>query len=354
MPDNSASFGGSFMSDFVIHKGRRVAGTFARHYGTDATDLHYEQRKRTVVILADGRTGRGTCLGCGSAPCMEKDDSELTLFGALDAFPGNPNRDVCPTEAIRWNGENAVAFVVMDDCIGCGLCISRCPYGAISLVDGLVASVETADPDRLVVARLTKGEHPQVTRSGQIATLDVPAAANIPITVGALDDAQTTLLVRNLLNEVGLNARTRRRGDTNMRIDAVGFSRRQRPFVAEIETGVDVLESPRGLLEDVAILHSRYGYAIDGIDPVSVILSFPNVRSEYYQVIRDIEKVLGLRCRTITVGVLITLLWNCAELDGFEGNVFTVGEGTIDLTDCLGLNDAQLVEPYPGAFKPAK
>lgn len=342
------------MSDFVVHKGRRAAGTFARHYGADVTGLHYEYSERTAVVLADGRAGAGTCLGCGSAPCMEKDDSELTLFGALDAFPGDPGRDVCPTRAIRWAGEYAAAFVVAGDCIGCGLCVSRCPYGAISLSDGLTATVETTDPDRLVVKGPAKGEHPQVKRSGQIATLDAPVATNLPTTVGALDDARTTLLVRNLLNEVGLNARTRRRGDTNMRIDAVGFSRSERPFVAEIETGAGMLESPRALLEDVAVLHSRYGYAVDGIDPVSVILSFPNVRSEYYQVIRDIEKVLGLRCRTITVGALAALLWNCAKLDGFDGDAFTVGEGTIDLADCLGLDGAKLAEPYPGAFRPAK
>jgi hypothetical protein len=124
--------------------------------------------------------------------------------------------------------------------------------------------------------------------------------------------------------------------------------------VAEIETGAGVLESPRALLEDVAVLHSRYGYAVDGIDPVSIILSFPNVRSDYYQVIRDIEKVLGLRCRTITVGALVAMLWNCATLDGFDNDAFTVGEGPIDLADCLGVDDAKLIEPYLGAFRPAK
>lgn len=342
------------MSDFVMHKGRRAAGTFARHYGADVTDVHYESGQRTLVTLAGGRAGVGTCLGCGNAPCMEKDDSELALFGALDAFPGNPSRDVCPTGAIRWNGDNSAAVVVANDCMGCGLCISRCPYGAISLADGQTARVETTDPDKLVSMGQASGKHPEVRRSGRISRLDAPAASNLPASVTELVDSRTTLLVRNLLNEVGLNARTRRPGDTNMRIDAVGFSRRERPFVAEIETGADVLESPRALLEDVAVLHSRYGYAVDGIDPISIILSFPNIRSEYYQVIRDIEKVLGLRCRTITIGALVALLWNCARLNGFDGDAFTIGEGTIDLADCLGLEDAKLTEPYPGAFRPAK
>jgi hypothetical protein len=285
---------------------------------------------------------------------MEKEDNELALFGALDAFPGDPSRDVCPTRAINWDEEQFAAVVVADDCIGCGLCISRCPYGAISLANGLFASVEIADPDGLTVAGAVKGEHPIVTRSGQLATLDAPAAANLLATVGVLEDTRTTLLIRNLLNEVGFYARTRRRGDTNMRIDAVGFSRNNRPFVAEIETGMGVLESPRALLEDVAVLHSRYGYAADEIDPISIILAFPNVRSEYYQVIRDIEKVLGLRCRTMTVGTLVALLWNFMKIEGFEGDAFAVGEGITNLTDCLRTDDAKWPEPYPGAFRPAK
>ncbi|RME57399.1 hypothetical protein D6779_08765 [Candidatus Parcubacteria bacterium] len=342
------------MSDFVVHKGRLTAGTFARHYGADVIEVHYKHEERTEVMLADGRAGVGTCLGCGSATCMEKQDSELRLFGELDAFPGDPSRDVCPTRAIRWDGKNLVAFVEVADCIGCGLCISRCPYGAINLANGMNATIETTDPDGLAVEGSTKGEHPKVKRSGQIAMLNAPAAANLPVTIGGLEDARTTLLVRNLLNEVGLNARTRRRGDTNMRIDAVGFSRSGRPFVAEIETGAEALDSPRALLEDVAVLHSRYGYAVDEIDPVSIVLSLPNSRSEYYQVIRDIEKVLRLRCRTITIGALIALLWNCVKLEGFDGDVFTVGEGKVDLAVWLGLNGVALDEPYPGAFKPAK
>ena len=342
------------MSDFVVHKGRRAPGTFARSFGSDVVRVTFNNDGPTSVVLSDGRVGAGSCLGCGSAPCMEKNPSELALYGALDAFPGDPSRDVCPTQAIRWDGGNASAVVVVADCIGCGLCVSRCPYGAINLADGLAARVETADPHGLIVAGQSEGEHSKPESDGVIAALDAPAAMALPERVGALEDSRTNLLIRNLLNEVGLNARTRRRGDTNVRIDAVGYSRSERAFVAEIETGAGVLESPRALLEDVAVLHSRYGYVVADIDPLSIILAFPNVRSEYYQVIRDIEKVLGLRCRTVTVGALIALLWNRARLDGFSNSAFAMGEGVIDLADCLGIAAARSTEPYPGAFRPAK
>lgn len=342
------------MSDFVIHKGRREADAFARGYGGNVSHILFEPDEPTTVLLSDGRAGAGSCLGCGSPPCIEKHPTELTLAGALDAYPGDPSLDVCPTRAIQWDAENVVARVSAVDCIGCGLCIRRCPYGAISLVEGLVARVETSDPDGLIVADGGRGEHATPERGGQIASLRATAAANLPLTVGALVDAKATLLVRNLLNEVGLNARVRRRGDTNMRIDAVGFSRSERPFVAEIEFSVGVLDSPRALLEDVAVLHARYGYDIADVDPVSIILAFPNVRSEYYQVIRDIEAVLGLRCRTITVGALIALLWTCSRLDGFVDDAFVVGTGTIDLSSSLGIDAGLLYEPYPGAFTPAK
>lgn len=331
-----------------------MAGAFARHYGADVISVHFKPNKATSVELTDGRTGTGSCLGCGNAPCMEKDEGELALPGAIDAFPGDPSRDVCPTKAIRWDVRTAVAAVTEDDCIGCGLCVARCPYGAISLANGLTALVETTDSSGLVIVGGASGKHSRPKRRGRIAALDAPAAGNLPNTVGSLEDGKATLLVRNLLNEVGLNARTRRRGDTNMRIDAVGYSRSERPFVAEIELGAGVLESPRALLEDVAVLHSRYGYSVDSIDPVSVILTFPNVRSEYYQVIRDIENVLGLRCRTISIGALVALMWNCAWLDGFNGNAFAIGKGIIDLADSLGLDDAKRAEPYFGAFRPGK
>lgn len=342
------------MSDFVVHKGIRAIGTFKRSYGSVVEEIQFSEHGSTIVSLSDGRSGAGTCLGCGDAPCMYKAPSELSLFGLLESFPGDPSLDVCPTRALQWNAEKGNTYVVVDDCIGCGLCVSRCPYGAISLKDGLTAFIETDDPDNLADAPPRKNECPRPKKKGKIASLDAQAAKNLPYQVSKLQDTRANLLVRNLLNEIGLNARIRRRGDTNMRIDVVGFSRNEKPFVAEIEFHKDALESPRFLLEDVAILHSRYGFDTCDIDPISILLTLPNVRSEYYQVMRDIEKVVGLQCRTITIGVLIALLWSCSKLQGFDEGAFVIGEGMLNLSDSIAVEQSYLLEPYPGAFTPVK
>jgi ferredoxin len=237
-------------------------------------------------------------------------------------------------------------------CIGCGLCAVRCPYGAIYLTDDAVAHVITDDQDGLILEEPAERSHSRPERSGTVGSLASKIPAVVVVRLGHLPDADRNLFVRNLLHEVGMNARVRRRGDTNMRIDAVGFTRSERPFVAEIELVGGELESPRALMEDVAILHARYGFKVADIDALSIITAFPNVRYEYYQVMRDIEEVLGIRCRTLTIGALLALMWSDASIDGFDGSSFAIGNDGIDLANSLDITDP--VEPYPGAFKPAK
>lgn len=340
------------MSDFVLYKGKRSADCFARHYGVASEKVKFAPTKDTCVTLADGRDGVGSCLGCSHAPCIEKHPSEHSLPAGLESYPGDPSESVCPTRAITWDEVGQVAAIDMNACIGCGLCATRCPYGAIYLTALGKAKVQISDPDCLVVSGPINGPHAKPEREGLIATAKSIAAQNLLTAVSTLSDTDAMRLVRNVLHELGINARIRRRGDTNMRIDAVGYTRSERPFVAEIEFSGSVLESPRALLEDVAIMHARYGFAVEDIDALSIILAFPNVRSEYYQVIRDIEKVLGIRCRNLTLGAMIALIWNFTEVDSFDGDDFAVlGEG-IDLAESTGL--VGFDEPYPGAFKPVK
>lgn len=340
------------MSDFVLFKGRKEAGRVVRQYTDEVASVSYEPGRPTLVALADNNAGAGTCLGCTDAPCMIKDESELVLGAGLDAFPGDPSLAVCPTKAIGLDIATGMACVDAACCIGCGLCVARCPYGAIHLTDDAVAQVRTNDPDGLTFDTPGSRAHVRPDRSGIIASTGGKAAVVVAGRLERIPDADRNVFVRNLLHEAGMNARVRRRGDTNMRIDAVGFTRSERPFVAEIELVGGELESPRALMEDVAILHARYRFAVADVDALSIIMAFPNARSEYYQVMRDIEKVLDVRCRTLTIGALLALVWSGITIDGFDGTSFAVGDEGIDLADSLAI--AGLVEPYPGAFKPAK
>lgn len=342
------------MSDLVNHRGGRAPDTLSRGFGSAVQEVAYSPLGRTTIKLIDGRSGFGSCLGCGTPVCLELAAGELALEGDLESYPGDPSRDVCPSRAISWSADGAAVEVSEDECIGCGICVSRCPYGAISLTKGAVARVEYTDPDGLVISGASSGAHPRPRRTGLIAKPNAHAAALLPDAVAKLPDARAQTLVRNLLNAVGLRARVKRRGDTNMRIDAVGVSKSGRAFVAEIELTAAVLESPRALLEDVAILHSRYGFSVAEVDPVSVILALPNVRSEYYQVIRDIDAVLGIKCRTITVGALVVLLWSFKEINAFSGPIYFTGDGEVNLAKIVGSGLEWAEEPYPGAFTPVK
>jgi Fe-S-cluster-containing hydrogenase component 2 len=349
------------MSEVVPHKKTIARGGKVREYRAPPERLDFAKRIRTVKVrLSNGSEGRGTCLGCKDAPCMTLGIADTLLPEALSDFPGDPAREVCPTRALSWNDNGLAIVVKTDTCIGCGLCLARCPYGAISLSAEGKAIVEVSDPDHLTVACTsdsTLAEHPKPQRVGQIGPIETPVLRNIPESVARIGDVESLQFVRNLLIACGIECRTRRKGDTNIRIDGVLGLADGRLGVLEIELGYGVLDSPRALLEDVAILHARYGVDVQQIDPVSVILGLPNARSEYFQVIADIEKVLGLRCRTITIGALLAIMWQFQIVEGFSGELFMTLPGETDLSPAIKKFISASIsaeQPYPGSYRPSK
>ncbi len=349
------------MPKILPHKKSIERSRKVRKYQSQVVSLNFNEGLQPVLIeLGDGTKGRGTCLGCDNAPCMMLSATEMKLPQTLEEFPGDPTREVCPTQAITWNDLDDVAVVNSDACISCGICVARCPYGAISLSHEGVAVVESNDPDRLTVTCANasgKKEHIVPARVGQMGPIDFAPMRQIPELLADLNDHQNAQLIRNLLIECGIPCQTRRRGDTNVRMDGVLSTTEGRIGVLEIELSNAVLESPRALLEDVAVMHGRYGHAVENIDPVSVILCIPNKRSEYFRVIRDIERILGLRCRTITVGALLAVLWHFKKITGFPGNLFMTSPDDTDLLPPMRhyLSDTiSAFEPYPSAYRPSK
>jgi ferredoxin len=286
---------------------------------------------------------------------MDKAASELELPEPIRSFPGDPTLDVCPTEAITWDEQKQLVAVDSGLCIGCGLCVARCPYGALSLTGTGKAIVHTDDPRRLVQNEPTlRDDYPHPHKYGSIGHIVGPALAALPESMPKLGDTRAALLIRNAFNELGVPCKSRRRGDTNMRIDAVAAFPDAKIAVIEVELSNASVESPRALLEDVAIMHSRYGVPLLSIYPISLVPVLPAGRSDYYRVIDDIETILGLRCRTITVAALLILMWHFRKLKTLSTTLFRTTSGSVDLSADVKQLAPDLsvdVEPHAGAFR---
>jgi len=345
------------MSDVVPHKRAFSRTGRLRDLIASPKTITFTPNEKATIALSDGSSGFASCLGCHDAPCMELSDTQLSLGGELSAFPGDPSRDVCPSKAIDWDEAGEVPVIEEERCIGCGLCAARCPYGAISLSEVGHAVVEASDPSNITTVRKEAGSsHETAKRKGALGEHTQAFAQNLPEIVGNLNDTQTTRLTRNMFVACGVATSMRRKGDTNIRMDGLARFASDQIGVIELETSAAVLESPRALLEDIAVLHGRFNVSLSEIVPISIIGAFPNVRAEYYQVIHDIENVLNVKCKTMTLGAICMVMWNGGSFEELSDDLFTTVPGSTDLYPSLAklvpsLSDA---EPYPGAYRPTK
>lgn len=125
------------------------------------------------------------------------------------------------------------------------------------------------------------------------------------------------ILVRNLIIALNHKCAISRTGDVYTRMDAL-YSSNLPPIckgVVEVEFGRDTLEASRGVLDDIAVMHSRNNLNKNENAALVVCLSFPNKRQGYFQVIKDINRVLGLKIQTISLGALLLLVWNGAQVN---------------------------------------
>jgi len=343
------------MSRILPH--RRVAENAVTRigYGSPVKTIDFGTgSKPPTVTLEDGRRGAGTCLSCSQPPCLERFAPPGSDSPILSEFPQDPTGALCPTNAIEIEVERGTVSVDHAACIGCGLCLVRCPYGALHTDDSGKARVTVNNSDLVTAGLVDVPIADAGNRIGQLGPLDNPALHSIPTAIEKLNDSAQMRFVANLFTALGVDARVRRKGDTNVRFDGVlGFAN-GRLGVMEIELSPNAIESPRALVEDVAVLLGRYDVATRSVYPVSVLLYLPNARSEYYQVMEDISKVLELQCRTITVGALLALVWNMGELDNLD-DLFLTTSNWLDLTSSVNaILQVNVCEPYPSALITAK
>jgi Fe-S-cluster-containing hydrogenase component 2 len=298
------------------------------------------------IRFADGATSTGVCIRCPDAPCLQYRDVELTIAG-LPAFPGDADSRVCPTDAITWPTGAPTPTVDPDACIGCGLCVRRCPVGAIHLSSGtatLAAEAggpwkEADKPDDARTRELADAFH-RLPRNGACATATEVGLQRMHNSLAAVKDKQDTQfpnhLARNLLIATGHPCAMRRRGDVNVRMDLLVGIEEGAAAVGEVEADPSaMIDTPRNILDDAAVMLARYGADRAKIGAVIVGFGLPNQRSEYWQIIEDIAAVTGLKINTLTIGAMIMAVWAGKSLPGLAGGAFFTG-GARTIRPALG------------------
>jgi len=268
------------------------------------------------VLFSDESQVRAICLNCISHPCIDY-DYEMLKPDILPGMPHNLNTKVCPIDSIKIGGDG---FPQIDStsCIGCGICLSKCKYGAIHLTSDNKALVNRGTHQHVDWVEELSYEDFQ-NREGAFSQIELDY---LPIMISKKyfnelyskilsfcksNNGAENYFVRNLFLNLGLNTKVRVIGNNDIRFDLIGTIQND-IIVGEIGlNGTDILEEPRAILDDVAVLNSRYGFEINSIKPVIITLSFPNKRSDVYEVIYDIQKILSIRIITISFHILILL-----------------------------------------------
>ena len=267
------------------------------------------------IVLTDSRKVLGSCVGCVEAPCLSFNQAELAQPAVIDSG-FSPDTAVCPTGAIR-QGESRVPIVDRSHCIGCGVCVLRCPFGAISLNpdDGTARVTPPAEPDfiELGVDNQTT-EDSTNARIKRVLRSDAPEDANGDISrqflrfadvLPLVADPQRTmrLLARNSFLVADLPARLRIAGDSNSWVDMISSVGNQ-VLIVEIEPGPDTLDAVRRVLSGAAIAMNRYHLDANSILGAVVFPRLPNNRVEFYRVLQDIKNRIGLSIVPLPIALM--------------------------------------------------
>jgi len=297
-------------------------------YNSTPSDIDQEYNK-PARLLINGAWVPSVCLSCIDQPCMKLSESEISC----DEFPDfayEHNNSVCPMDAIRWDYDAEVPYIDNESCIGCGLCAARCRVGAIYREGNTMIISSQKDPrycrkyafvqEGIQKQKAQVAEIDKIAWSHQFVHESESLMEQIYAWLSHVDGRSMipNLLVRNLLICLGYKCSISRIGDVYTRMDAVyaGKARWNNTIgVIEVEFGRDTLDASRGILDDIAVLHSRSHIDKETNAALVVCLSFPNKRQGYFQVIKDINRVLGLKIQTLSVGALLMLVWNSSVID---------------------------------------
>ena len=302
--------------------------------------LHFASGRFATATFSNDQTAQASCLRCPDTPCATFADREMVIKN-FDRFPADRLPTVCAANAIRVPEELEAPSIDGDRCMMCGVCASRCPAGAIRLVPGKGAQVNDAPNSAFVETEdvsvkrhtATVSLFDDASENGTLlAESDVvvdDAFARLQEAWGRVGDQFPNVLVRNLLIGAGVGAAIGRKGNIHMRMDLILGPPGVIHGVAEVEFGQDaVLDGPRDIMDAMAVLVSRYRWKRKELVALVVSDVLPNRRSEYWSIVQDIRKVLGIEIGTVTVLALMVLNWNRRLLNFSKGQAFYADRDT--------------------------
>lgn len=283
----------------------------------------YSENKKTVYSFANGNTAHPGCINCIPQFCRRIDMRDVNCK-SFAGMSHDMNFNLCPVDAI--NGGVEAISINESKCIGCGLCVARCPVGAIYIKNGKAilseGTIESkrrkATTDGIEAQRRYVLSLVDVRRDGEIILENNDVLKHLYEKIRRMNQEQQNILARNLMIALGNHATISRHGNVYLRMDGF-YENRSCYGVMEIETGADMLDVSRALLDDIATLNARYKIPVNKNKPLAICLELPNKRTDYWQVVQDINKVTDIEISTVTFGALLILLWSRGCVRDFSG-----------------------------------
>lgn len=146
-----------------------------------------------------------------------------------------------------------------------------------------------------------------------------------------------------------------RKGDNSERFDAlIGF--KDYKAVVEVEIpSTEILDAPRNLLDDYAVINCRKKLSDEVIVPLVICWDLPNKRSDYWNVISDINELLELKIKTVSILSLALHYWTKSPVDLINDNYYLNHDcSTVKCENDVLNKYGMSIDDFPGYFTPYK
>lgn len=162
-------------------------------------------------------------------------------------------------------------------------------------------------------------------------------------------------LIKHLFSSLDAEVYFPRKGDNSERFDAL-IEFKDYKAVVEVEIpSTEILDAPRNLLDDYAVINCRKKLSDEVIVPLVICWDLPNKRSDYWNVISDINELLELKIKTVSILSLALHYWTKVPIDLKGDNYYL--DHNCSTTECenIILNKYGLIiDDFPGYFTPYK